>query len=50
MIKFTLNGKIVETDDDPNTPLLWVVRDTFKLKGSKYGCGVGALRCLHHAY
>ena len=41
MIMFTLNGKTVETDDDPNTPLLWVVRDTFKLKGSKYGCGAG---------
>ena len=41
MIKFTLNGKTVETDDDLNTPLLWVVRDTFKLKGSKYGCGAG---------
>ncbi len=41
MIEFTLNGQIVRTDDDPNTPLLWVVRDTFKLKGSKFGCGAG---------
>jgi isoquinoline 1-oxidoreductase alpha subunit len=41
MIRFTLNGKTVETDDAPDTPLLWVVRDTFKLKGSKYGCGAG---------
>ena len=41
MIEFTLNGKTVRTDDDPNTPLLWVVRDTFKLKGSKFGCGAG---------
>lgn len=41
MIKFTLNGEVVTTDDDPNTPLLWVVRDTFKLKGSKFGCGAG---------
>ena len=40
-IKFRLNGKLVRTDDDPDTPLLWVVRDTFKLKGSKYGCGAG---------
>ena len=39
MIEFTLNGKAVRTDDDPSTPLLWVVRDTFKLKGSKFGCG-----------
>ena len=41
MIRFQLNGETVETDDAPDTPLLWVVRDTFKLKGSKYGCGAG---------
>jgi isoquinoline 1-oxidoreductase alpha subunit len=41
MIEFTLNGKMVRSDDDPSTPLLWVVRDTFKLKGSKFGCGAG---------
>lgn len=41
MIEFQLNGETVRTDDDPDTPLLWVVRDTFKLKGSKFGCGVG---------
>ena len=40
-IEFTLNGTRVRTDDDPDTPLLWVVRDTFKLKGSKFGCGAG---------
>jgi isoquinoline 1-oxidoreductase alpha subunit len=41
MIEFELNGSVVQTDDDPDTPLLWVVRDTFKLKGSKFGCGAG---------
>lgn len=41
MIEFTLNGRLVQTEDDPDTPLLWVVRDTFKLKGSKFGCGAG---------
>ena len=41
MIEFTLNGNRVQTDDPPDTPLLWAVRDTFKLKGSKYGCGAG---------
>ncbi|MFT6434586.1 MAG: isoquinoline 1-oxidoreductase alpha subunit [Candidatus Azotimanducaceae bacterium] len=41
MIEFTLNGETVTTDDAPDTPLLWVVRDTFKLKGSKFGCGAG---------
>lgn len=39
MIEFKLNGKPVRTDDAADTPLLWVVRDTFKLKGSKFGCG-----------
>ena len=39
MIEFTLNGRTVQSDDSPDTPLLWVVRDTFKLKGSKFGCG-----------
>ena len=41
MIEFTLNGQTVQTDDSPDTPLLWAVRDTFKLKGSKFGCGAG---------
>ena len=39
MIEFTLNGRVVRTEDDPETPVLWVVRDTFKLKGTKFGCG-----------
>ena len=37
----TINGEPVQTDDSPDTPLLWAVRDSFKLKGSKYGCGRG---------
>ncbi|MBT4161556.1 MAG: (2Fe-2S)-binding protein [Gammaproteobacteria bacterium] len=41
MIEFTLNGQRVKTDDDPDTPLLWVIRDTFRLTGSKFGCGAG---------
>ena len=41
MIEFTLNGQTVRSNDSPGTPLLWVVRDTFKLKGSKFGCGAG---------
>ena len=39
MIEFTLNGQAVRTEEDPDTPVLWVVRDTFKLKGTKFGCG-----------
>ncbi|WP_396586206.1 (2Fe-2S)-binding protein [Bermanella sp. R86510] len=41
MIRFTLNGNPVELDVPPDTPLLWVVRDHLKLKGSKFGCGMG---------
>jgi len=41
MITFSLNGLTVQTDVPSDTPLLWVVRDVFKLKGSKFGCGAG---------
>ena len=41
MITFFLNGDSVSFKGDPNTPLLWVIRDDFKLKGSKFGCGAG---------
>ena len=40
MIEFTLNGQLVQSNDEPDTPLLWVVRDSFKLTGSKFGCGI----------
>ncbi len=42
MIKFTVNGKAVEIGDDvaAETPLLWVLRDTLGLTGTKYGCGI----------
>ncbi len=36
---FSLNGRAVEADDSAQTPLLWVIRDTLRLKGTKYGCG-----------
>lgn len=41
MINFTLNGQSVSTDAPPDTPLLWVVREEFKLTGPKFGCGKG---------
>mgnify|MGYP000347557698 CR=1 FL=1 len=41
MIRFELNGKVVESTESPETPLLWVVRDEFDLTGSKFGCGAG---------
>jgi isoquinoline 1-oxidoreductase subunit alpha len=40
-ISFNLNGKKQSIDLDPETPLLWVIRDTLGLTGTKYGCGVG---------
>lgn len=39
MIKFELNGRPVEVDNPPDEMLLLVLRDTLKLKGTKYGCG-----------
>ena len=44
MAKFTLkvNGKKLDVDVDPSTPMLWVLRDHLNLIGTKYGCGVGA--------
>ncbi len=42
MAKFNLNinGKTQEVEVDPSTPMLWVLRDHFKLLGTKYGCGI----------
>ena len=41
MISFTINNQSHTLDIDPNTPLLWVVRDHLNFKGSKFGCGKG---------
>ena len=41
MIQFKLNGENRSIDADPATPLLWVLRDNLKLKGTKFGCGAG---------
>lgn len=40
MISFNLNDQAVKVDADPNTPLLWVLRDHLHLTGTKYGCGI----------
>ncbi|MGA7411906.1 MAG: (2Fe-2S)-binding protein [Bryobacteraceae bacterium] len=39
-IAFELNGKQTSVDVNPETPLLWVLRDTLNLTGTKYGCGI----------
>jgi isoquinoline 1-oxidoreductase beta subunit len=41
MITLTVNGEDYPLSIDPETPLLWALRDTLGLKGTKYGCGVG---------
>jgi isoquinoline 1-oxidoreductase alpha subunit len=41
MVSFTLNDKPVSVDADPETPLLWIIRDHVGLTGTKYGCGAG---------
>ena len=41
MVRFQLNGRPVEVDVDPGTPLLWVIREELGLTGTKFGCGIG---------
>ncbi len=40
MTKLSVNGKSMDVDVDPETPLLWVLRDTLGLTGTKFGCGM----------
>ncbi len=40
MAVLNVNGKTVQANADPRTPLLWVLRDTLGLTGTKYGCGI----------
>ncbi|MEY2929830.1 MAG: hypothetical protein RL033_579 [Pseudomonadota bacterium] len=40
MLEITVNGTTHAVDMDPETPLLWVLRDGLKLTGTKYGCGI----------
>jgi isoquinoline 1-oxidoreductase alpha subunit len=40
MVAITINGTVYQTNADPRTPLLWVLRDDLGLTGTKYGCGV----------
>jgi len=41
VVAFNLNGKQVSVAADPDTPLLWIIREHLKLTGTKYGCGAG---------
>ena len=40
MLRLTINEHTQQVDVDPDTPLLWVLRDTLGLTGTKYGCGI----------
>jgi isoquinoline 1-oxidoreductase alpha subunit len=41
-IDVEVNGKSLSIEADPNTPLLWVIREELGLTGTKFGCGIGA--------
>lgn len=41
-LSITVNGRSHSVEADPDTPLLWILRDQLGLTGTKYGCGVGA--------
>lgn len=40
MLSLTVNGRRHQVDVDPSTPLLWVLRDTLGMTGTKFGCGI----------
>jgi isoquinoline 1-oxidoreductase alpha subunit len=42
MARLSINGETREIEADPDTPLLWVLREQAGLTGTKYGCGIGA--------
>jgi isoquinoline 1-oxidoreductase alpha subunit len=41
MISLKVNGRDISLDVDPDTPLLWVLRDVLDMTGTKFGCGIG---------
>ena len=48
--KLDVNGKVLTADVDPDTPLLWTLRDALGVLGPKYGCGIGQCgACTVHA-
>jgi len=51
--QLNINSKIYEVEAEPDTPLLWVIRDKVGLKGTKFGCGIslcGACTVLFNGY
>ncbi len=50
MAKLNINGRIRDVEVEPDTPLLWVIREQVGLTGTKYGCGDRAMRRLLRAH
>lgn len=49
-IALEVNGKTLQTEAAPDTPLLWVLRDEFEMTGTKFGCGIAQCgACTVHA-
>ena len=49
-IALEINGETLQVEADPDTPLLWVLRDELKMTGSKFGCGIAQCgACTVHA-
>jgi isoquinoline 1-oxidoreductase alpha subunit len=49
MLGLNVNGRNYELDVDPETPLLWILRDSIGLTGTKYGCGIAQCgACIVH--
>lgn len=42
MAKLTVNGRVLDVDAEPDTPLLWILREHLGLTGTKFGCGVAS--------
>ncbi len=40
MVKLNINGEDIDVDVEPDTPLLWALRDNLNMTGTKYGCGI----------
>ena len=49
MATLNINGEVVTVDAEPDTPLLWVIREHLQLTGTKFGCGLGQCgACMIH--
>lgn len=49
MVELNINGKAMSVATEPDTPLLWAIREHLQLTGTKYGCGVGLCgACVVH--